>query len=585
MEARRLQNFDEKEEEIHEFFMGKFKESDSMTDQMERLYKSLRLTSYDSQQRNEVCHFVQRILRVYFPLCTVHQYGSSANGLGMRGCDLDLRVDFHEGKENDQKWFRNCFDEGTWEFDYQSDEPEFVYKPPWRPPTVQYCLNGTWLCSPNLVTPAQIRQMSPLDLVKTVHRILGKYQKHFAELSVVPSKRHPIVRFCHVSTGISCDLSVRDSSVLRNTELLKLYASDTRTRLLLFTVRYWAKRKQLVNTRDTTHKLSNYCLSMLVLYYLASAECGVCLLPPVYKLQELAQRRQKKDGVKRNLPDHLPDTTAGSQKTLEELLLGFFNCWVFKVSFLKSYVLLTQTASSCCPRIYTAVYLWEDGYDYVKADFIGKPLAVADPFLINKNIAIGVNAATRDLFVDEMQEAARKLSEKKWFQGRGSSLVDLFSNVRPRTVAESLRHIYHESADISPEDVRRNRNNSPSYHNDSVKKISPLFIAFALLCLALSPTPKSGLDGILAYLVFCLCADYFQRKVLANILRTLSCVAFVRAVLWFFAFSLAYYFFQPFLLGAAPELVGACVLVVYGSFFGNLVLWIWRVLINFFSGS
>lgn len=580
MEARRLHNFDEKEEKIHELIMGKFKESDSMTDQMEWLYKSLRLTPCDTQQRDEVCHLVQRILRVYFPLCTVLQYGSSANGLGMRGCDLDLRVDFHEGKENDQKWFRTCFDEGTWEFDYQSDEPEFVYKPPWRPPTVQYCLNGTWLCSPSLLIPAQIRQMSPLDLVKTVHRMLGKHQQHFAEFSVVNSKRHPIVRFCHVSTGISCDLSVRDPSVLQNTELLKLYASDTRTRLLLFTVRYWAKRKQLVNTRDTTHKLSNYCLSMLVLYYLAS-ECGAGLLPPVHKLQELAERRQKKDGVKRNLPDHLPDTTAGNQKTLEELLLGFFNCWVFRVGFLKSYVLLTQTASFCSPWIYTACHLSEGGYDYVKADFIDKPLAVADPFLINKNIAIGVNAATRDLFVDEMQEAARKLF------GHGSSLVDLFSNVRPRTVAESLRHIYHESAHISPEDVRRNRNNSPSYHNDSVNKICPLFVAFALLCLALSPTPKSGLYGILAYLVFCLCADYCQRKVLAYILRTLSCVAFVRAVLWFFVFSLAYYFFEPFLIGAAPELVGACVLVVYGSFFGNLVLvlWIGRGLRNFFSGA
>ena len=73
---------------------------------------------------------------------------------------------------------------------------------------------------------------------------------------------------------------------LRNTQLLRMCAEDRRVRLLVFAVRYWGKWKQVAGNQNCGPRLSNYCLSLLVLFYLAKTSPPV--LPSVQSLADLA---------------------------------------------------------------------------------------------------------------------------------------------------------------------------------------------------------------------------------------------------------------------------------------------------------
>ena len=73
---------------------------------------------------------------------------------------------------------------------------------------------------------------------------------------------------------------------LCNTKLLRMCAEDRRVRLLVFAVRYWGKWKQVAGNQNCGPRLSNYCLSLLVLFYLANTTPPV--LPSVQSLADLA---------------------------------------------------------------------------------------------------------------------------------------------------------------------------------------------------------------------------------------------------------------------------------------------------------
>ena len=67
---------------------------------------------------------------------------------------------------------------------------------------------------------------------------------------------------------------------MRNTELLHYYSTaDERVRPLVYTVRHWAKA-----VRPKGVKLSNYALTLMVVYYLQNRSPAI--LPSVDQLRE-----------------------------------------------------------------------------------------------------------------------------------------------------------------------------------------------------------------------------------------------------------------------------------------------------------
>lgn len=51
------------------------------------------LTEENSRLRFLVCSLLKDIAAAYFPECTIKPFGSSVNGFGKLGCDLDMFLD------------------------------------------------------------------------------------------------------------------------------------------------------------------------------------------------------------------------------------------------------------------------------------------------------------------------------------------------------------------------------------------------------------------------------------------------------------------------------------------------------------
>lgn len=52
--------------------------------------EQLLMTEWEIEERKRIVRFIKNLLRRYYPECDIIVYGSSYNGFGFRGCDLDL---------------------------------------------------------------------------------------------------------------------------------------------------------------------------------------------------------------------------------------------------------------------------------------------------------------------------------------------------------------------------------------------------------------------------------------------------------------------------------------------------------------
>merc|ERR1719228_1789673 len=167
--------------------------------------------------------------------------------------------------------------------------------------------------------------MTEKQKVKTAAKMLRSIPQ-CARIHPVLQARVPIVKFVHRTTGIQCDISFKNRASVCNTEFIRLCTEvDARVRPLMVTVRYFAKRYDLAGGGGGM-KMSNYGLTMLIIFYLQQLE--IPILHPVSTYQSVA-------GIK---PDdisgwncaftrdisQLPLLPVNRDNTLQ-LLIGFFN--------------------------------------------------------------------------------------------------------------------------------------------------------------------------------------------------------------------------------------------------------------------
>lgn len=62
-------------------------------DQIGALTEAYQLTEENSRLRFLVCSLLKDVAAAYFPECTIRPFGSSVNGFGKLGCDLDMFLD------------------------------------------------------------------------------------------------------------------------------------------------------------------------------------------------------------------------------------------------------------------------------------------------------------------------------------------------------------------------------------------------------------------------------------------------------------------------------------------------------------
>ncbi|XP_023940508.1 speckle targeted PIP5K1A-regulated poly(A) polymerase [Bicyclus anynana] len=188
------------------------------------------------------------------------------------------------------------------------------------------------------------------NFVNKAKRLLSQYPRTFAEVLAIPRANTPIVKFLHVPTATNCDVTFKTPLGAQNSKLVAfLLHADPRLVPLAVVLKYWAK----VHGLSGTGRLTNYALTMLVIFYLQQPPRPV--LPPVQWLQrDRACDVIVDDWNTGFMHDHelLPKTD--NTLTMSELLGGFF----------KFYSTFDFDKMVVCP--FTGIAMKKDLFDNVK---------------------------------------------------------------------------------------------------------------------------------------------------------------------------------------------------------------------------
>ncbi|CAM9289865.1 unnamed protein product, partial [Ectocarpus fasciculatus] len=121
--------------------------------------------------------------------------------------------------------------------------------------------------------------------------------------------RIPIVLFRDSVSGIDCDISFTNPLALRNTELLQLYSNiDPRVRQLAFIIKHWAKQRHINSPQDGT--LGSYAYVLCLVNYLQTRNPPVLpslqQLPPDWSAAQRTQQHRNRQHPQR-LENHPVD--------------------------------------------------------------------------------------------------------------------------------------------------------------------------------------------------------------------------------------------------------------------------------------
>ncbi|CAL1288879.1 unnamed protein product [Larinioides sclopetarius] len=275
----------------HLDLMSKLQNCSSLSKQIETFISELSLTSEDFKKRTAFCKELEEIFGIYLPKIKVHQFGSSINGLGFKGCDLDVCLQ------------TNSEDKDVEDYAYLKDVP-----------SLDDVKNG-------VVLPEIVLRMTPYFMLRFVRRMLFFHCPDIKKVLVIKA-RCPILRFYRSKYDIFCDFSLESKVSVRNTMLLRLLGHlDERFSVLTKLIRYWGKYGGFVGDID---RFNSYSFSLLVVHFLQTRNPPV--LPPineVYSKSEYIQRISLEDTALM-FEDIKKFSPSSNTKTVEELLREFF---------------------------------------------------------------------------------------------------------------------------------------------------------------------------------------------------------------------------------------------------------------------
>ncbi|CAH8555395.1 unnamed protein product [Schistosoma turkestanicum] len=154
----------------------------------------------------------------------------------------------------------------------------------------------------------------------------------------------PIIKFRDKYSSVDCDLNVNNVIGLYNTHLLAMYAKiDWRVRPLGIFIKYWAQCWNIHNAQYG--RLSSYCLILMLIHYLQTA-CDPPVLPNLQeKFPKLFHYTSEPCELDMNcqLPWH--ELQSKNSLSLAELFTGFIDYYTNTFDFTKSAISIR-----CCTK-------------------------------------------------------------------------------------------------------------------------------------------------------------------------------------------------------------------------------------------
>ncbi|XP_072307224.1 poly(A) RNA polymerase, mitochondrial [Eucyclogobius newberryi] len=336
--------------------------STSLEQQIISLTEAHSLTEENIRLRFLICSLVSDIAAAYFPECSIRPFGSSVNGFGKLGCDLDMFLDLDAIGANGSNTPRS----GMY-MEYQMK-----------------------------------RNSSERAVTQSVLSVIAECLEQFGPGCVGVQKilnaRCPLVRFAHQPSGFQCDLTANNRVAMRSTELLYLFGElDPRARALVFTVRCWARVHGITSSIPGAW-ITNFSLTIMVVFFLQRRSPPI--LPTLDRLRELAAPSEKCiiDGNDCTFTrDFHRIQLETNTESLDQLLSDFFE---FYSTFLfnKMSINIRKGKEEHKPEL--------------------GPLHIQNPFETSLNVSKNVNTSQLERFVSLCQESA-------WMLQSGGTLTTL----------------------------------------------------------------------------------------------------------------------------------------------------------------
>ncbi|GIY28813.1 hypothetical protein CDAR_529712 [Caerostris darwini] len=264
----------------------------TVSEQMEILSSTLGLTPEDRQSRKKFSNTLASLYKPFFENVKINVFGSSVNGFGFKGCDLD--ISFETSVEQKVKVTQELV------------PSNFL---------INQVINGE-------ISPEEISNLHPKEQLVFAYYIMMEYFKELKNPLVSLNPHAPLVRFTYDRFNLKCDMTFKNKKASINTKLMFLYCKmDKRVVPLLMTIRYWAKHLGIIGKGRT---FKSYTISLLVIYFLQTRKPPV--LPSVESILSLSvdnfEYADIEDQSFLNILQKIPPSE--NKQTSAELLKEFF---------------------------------------------------------------------------------------------------------------------------------------------------------------------------------------------------------------------------------------------------------------------
>lgn len=209
---------------------------------------------------------------------------------------------------------------------------------------------------------------------------------------MIPNAKTPIIKFRHAPTNIFCDISFKNSLGVCNSQLIKHYLSlDVRLKPLVIIIKFWAQLSGIAGTG----KISNYALTMLIIFFLQQPERAI--VPTVLDLQtnctpEFVQ------GWQVNYDKNMRFQNSKNESTIPQLLYEFFDFYgAFEFT---SKVICPLDGRAHPKTVFSnaeelpdtmfrySLYMYNTQNPVLLST--DKPMCIQDPIELNHNLTLGI---------------------------------------------------------------------------------------------------------------------------------------------------------------------------------------------------
>ncbi|XP_075899224.1 poly(A) RNA polymerase, mitochondrial [Nelusetta ayraudi] len=331
-------------------------EKETIEQQMVSLTEAYQLTEENTRLRFLVSSLLKNIAAAYFPECNVLPFGSSVNGFGKLGCDLDMILDLDGISGRGENKPRSGL-------------------------SLEYQLKT-----------ANSERAATQSILSVIGECVDEFGPGCVGVQKILNARCPLLRFSHQPSGFQCDLTANNRVAVKSTELLYLYGElDPRVRHLVFTVRCWARAHGVTSSIPGAW-ITNFSLTVMVLFFLQKRSNPV--IPTVDHMKELAGPADKCT-IEGNDCTFVSDLSRihlkSNEETLEYLLREFFEFYA-AFPFNKMSINIRKGREQNKPEV--------------------APLHIQNPFETSLNVSKNVNATQLDRFVALCQECSWLLEKK-----------------------------------------------------------------------------------------------------------------------------------------------------------------------------